>query len=126
MLISNRINFFHLKFISDSHTYSKPIMHVEKSANLQIRAEMQTYLKLAKLIWIWYRPQYQKLVEQNRKLKNELKELAKAADEALQRERQNRAVKKNRDEEPELKGTIHYWWLIIFSRKDARIERTTC
>lgn len=45
-------------------------------------------------------------MEQNRKLKNELKELAKAADEALQREKQNRAVKKNRDDEPELKGSF--------------------
>ena len=49
-------------------------------------------------------PQYQKLLEQNRKLKEELRGLAKAADEALQRERQQRSSKKNREEEPELKG----------------------
>ena len=54
-------------------------------------------------------PQYQKLVEQNKKLKTELRELAKAADEALQRERQNKSSKKyNRDEEPELKGIFFF------------------
>jgi len=64
---------------------------IEKPISQQVRAEMQT-------------PQYQKLVEQNRKLKTELRELAKAADEALQRERLNKSSKKyNRDEEPELK-----------------------
>lgn len=50
------------------------------------------------------RPQYQKLKDQNRKLKEELKELAKAADEALQRERQNKTAKRNKEEDPELKG----------------------
>jgi len=64
---------------------------IEKPISQQVRAEMQT-------------PQYQKLVEQNRKLKTELRELAKAADEALQRERLNKSSKKyHRDEEPELK-----------------------
>jgi hypothetical protein len=50
---------------------------------------------------------YMKLKDQNTKLKNELRALAKAADEALQRERQNRVNKRPREaEDAELKDKM--------------------
>ena len=87
------------------HHQKSPVQ--EKPIPQNVRAEMQTYEKIFIEKTYFYSPQYQKLVEQNKKLKTELRELAKAADEALQRERNNKTTKKRKDDEPELQGILY-------------------
>ncbi len=59
-----------------------------------------------------------------------MRELAKAADEALQRERNNKTTKKRKDDEPELQGNLlknrTTYAKSLSHRKNARIERSTC